>query len=225
MTPERRKTPGRNPSPAPKGRLRRWAETLLRRFWFAVLNFTESYKLYTLASIFFWMFVVWVVGTNAVYLCEQNLPPGALRDRSPYDDLELPTRMGAGIHVHHAVHSPTMGLVIGYWLATWPGCSVTEWLEFDGLSFGKRDRIGMLRSGASRTCVPKPERRSLGTRSDSYIWDRRPFGGGQDFGPKPAMHWSSRTTLRGPPSMPVDQSCGSAIDSSRSSRPSDLARS
>ena len=28
------------------------------------------------------------------------------------------------------------------------------------------------------------------------------------LGPSPAMHWSSRTTLRGPPSRPVDQSCG-----------------
>ena len=45
------------------------------------------------------------------------------------------------------------------------------------------------------------------------------------FGPSPAMHWSSRTTLRGPPSMPVDQSWASAIDSRRSRMPRALARS
>jgi len=59
------------------------AKTLVRRLWFAVLNFAESYKLQTLAAIFFWMFVVWIIGTNVVYLCEQCLPP-ELRCQSPY---------------------------------------------------------------------------------------------------------------------------------------------
>ena len=45
------------------------------------------------------------------------------------------------------------------------------------------------------------------------------------FGPMPAMHWSSRTTLRGPPSDPADQSCGGAIDSNRSKMPNAAARS
>ena len=56
----------------------------MRRCWFAVLDFAESYKLQTLAIIFFWMFVVWVIGANAIYLCEQRLPPGELRDQSAY---------------------------------------------------------------------------------------------------------------------------------------------
>jgi len=45
------------------------------------------------------------------------------------------------------------------------------------------------------------------------------------FGPRPAMHWSSRTTLRGPPSMPRDQSWRGERDSSRSRMPRALARS
>lgn len=64
---------------------------ILRRSWFAVLNIVESYKLQTLAIVFFWMLVVWVIGANAIYLCEQSLPPGELRDHSIYSDHYLDT--------------------------------------------------------------------------------------------------------------------------------------
>jgi hypothetical protein len=66
------------------GHRRRPVKTFLRRAWFEVLNFAEGYKLQTLAAVFFWMFIVWIVGTNLIWLCEQCLPPGELRDQSPY---------------------------------------------------------------------------------------------------------------------------------------------
>ena len=37
-----------------------------------------------------------------------------------YDNVELPTRLGAGPHVHLAMHGPTTGLLTGFWLARWP---------------------------------------------------------------------------------------------------------
>jgi len=60
------------------------AGTVVRRCWFTVLNFIESYRLQTLGTVFFWMLVVWVIGANAIYLCEHSLPPGELHDRSIY---------------------------------------------------------------------------------------------------------------------------------------------
>lgn len=54
------------------------------RIWFAVLNSAESYKLPVLATIFFWMFVVWVVGTNVIYFTEQTLTSPELQNKSPY---------------------------------------------------------------------------------------------------------------------------------------------
>jgi hypothetical protein len=67
----------------PGGKRRARTDTLLRRLWFEVLNFAESYKLQTLATIFFWMFVVWIVGTHLIWLCEQWIPE-ELQAQSPY---------------------------------------------------------------------------------------------------------------------------------------------
>jgi hypothetical protein len=40
--------------------------------------------------------------------------------RHAYDNVELPTRLNPGPHVHAAMHGPTAGLIAGYWLARWP---------------------------------------------------------------------------------------------------------
>ncbi|MFH1918911.1 MAG: hypothetical protein ABIP48_03350 [Planctomycetota bacterium] len=53
--------------------------------------------------------------------------------RGAYDNLRLPTRMGGGTHVHSAIHSPTVGRVVGYWLACWPTPSGEECLELFGI--------------------------------------------------------------------------------------------
>jgi hypothetical protein len=67
------------------------AGRIVRRWWFAVLNVVESYKLQSLGIVFFWMLVVWVIGANAIYLCEHSLPPGELHDRSVYAEHYLDT--------------------------------------------------------------------------------------------------------------------------------------
>lgn len=69
-----RKRRAARPVVAPSGKRRATTDTLLRRLWFEALNFAESYKLQTLATIFFWMFVVWIVGTHLIWVCEQWLP-------------------------------------------------------------------------------------------------------------------------------------------------------
>ncbi len=74
----------RRPVPGLRGGRRSAAGTLLRWFWFEVLQFVESYKLRTLGGILFWLLAVWILGANLIQLCEQRLPPGPLRDRSPY---------------------------------------------------------------------------------------------------------------------------------------------
>jgi len=65
----------RRPAPVPVRRRRLTLDALLHRLWFELLNFAESYKLQTLAIIFFWMFVVWIIGTNLIWLFEQWVPP------------------------------------------------------------------------------------------------------------------------------------------------------
>lgn len=50
-----------------------------------------------------------------------------------YEDFELPTQVGKGIGAHFATHSPTVGLVIGYWLACWPNWSGPDCLGHFGI--------------------------------------------------------------------------------------------
>jgi hypothetical protein len=50
-----------------------------------------------------------------------------------YDNVELPTRLGAGPHVHGALHGPTAGLVAGYWLARWPELTGRDCLRHFGI--------------------------------------------------------------------------------------------
>jgi len=50
-----------------------------------------------------------------------------------YEEFELPTRVGKGIGAHQAVHSPTVGQVIGYWLACWPGRTGPDCLGHFGI--------------------------------------------------------------------------------------------
>jgi len=66
------------------GKGTRALKSAIWRLWFAVLNFAESYKLPVLATIFFWMFVVWVVGTNVIYFTEQTLTSKESQASSPY---------------------------------------------------------------------------------------------------------------------------------------------
>jgi len=73
--------PRRRPAPVPARKRRLTLDALLHRLWFELLNFAESYKLQTLAIIFFWMFIVWIIGTNLIWLFEQWVPPPA--DESP----------------------------------------------------------------------------------------------------------------------------------------------
>jgi hypothetical protein len=56
------------------------------------------------------------------------------RTRSAYDDLELPTRMGRESHVHGALHGPTVGRLVGYWLARWPALSGATCLRHLGIA-------------------------------------------------------------------------------------------
>lgn len=56
------------------------------------------------------------------------------RARSAYDDLELPTRMGRGSHVHGALHGPTVGRLVSYWLARWPALSGAACLRHLGIT-------------------------------------------------------------------------------------------
>jgi hypothetical protein len=51
-----------------------------------------------------------------------------------YDNLEVPTRLGRGRHVHSAMHGPTMGRVVGLWLARWPKLSGQQCLEHYGVT-------------------------------------------------------------------------------------------
>jgi len=67
--------PRRRPASVPARRRRLTLDALLHRLWFELLNFAESYKLQTLAIIFFWMFVVWIIGTNLIWAFEQWVPP------------------------------------------------------------------------------------------------------------------------------------------------------
>jgi len=53
--------------------------------------------------------------------------------RSAYEEFELPTQVGRGIGAHFATHSPTVGLVIGYWLACWPNRSGPDCLGHFGI--------------------------------------------------------------------------------------------
>ena len=59
------------------------------------------------------------------------------RARSAYDNLSMPTEMGqgiiAGITVHGAVHGPTVGRLVGYWLARWPELSGEACLQYVGV--------------------------------------------------------------------------------------------
>ena len=89
----------------------------------------------------------------------------------------------------------------------------TRWVTVgrDGPASGGRDSAMSGRWGSQE--VPTPH--SLLPTPHSH----------HALGPSPAMHWSSRTTLRGPPSMPVDQSWTAAIDSRRSRMPRALAQS
>ena len=50
-----------------------------------------------------------------------------------YDNVELPTRMGAGPHVHGALHGPTAGLIAGFWLARWPELTGRDCLRHFGV--------------------------------------------------------------------------------------------
>ena len=50
-----------------------------------------------------------------------------------YDNVELPTRMGLGGHVHQALHGPTVGLLIGYWFSRWPELSGRDCLRNFGI--------------------------------------------------------------------------------------------
>jgi hypothetical protein len=49
--------------------------------------------------------------------------------RPAYENLQLPTRLGSGRHVHGAMHGPAVGVVVGHWLARWPKLSGAECLQ------------------------------------------------------------------------------------------------
>ncbi len=90
---------------------------------------------------------------------------------------------------------------------------------------GQHISVGLC-SGFSLGNVFAPvDRCHLATTKPAFAWPTLHVGHPQDFGPLPAMHWSSLTTFRGPPSKPVDQSWGSSIVSSWSRMSSALARS
>jgi hypothetical protein len=50
-----------------------------------------------------------------------------------YDNLEVPTRLGQGRHVHSAMHGPTLGRIAGLWLARWPALSGQQCLTHYGV--------------------------------------------------------------------------------------------
>ncbi|MFH1264084.1 MAG: hypothetical protein ABIK89_00035 [Planctomycetota bacterium] len=81
---QRTSSPNGKRAPRRGGKPGSTAEALLRWVWFEVLNFAESYKLQTLAIIFFWMFVVWILGANLIWVLEQWLPTEALQQKSLY---------------------------------------------------------------------------------------------------------------------------------------------
>ncbi len=79
----KRKPRTSKPVPAPVRGRSSSVGALVRRVWFEVLSFAECYRLQTLATIFFWIFVVWVFGTHLIWVCEQWLPP-ELQEESRY---------------------------------------------------------------------------------------------------------------------------------------------
>ncbi len=68
-------SPLRRAKSVPDGKQGSKFGTFLHRSWFQVIIFAESYKLRSLAAIFCWMLLVWIIGTNLVWVFEQSLPP------------------------------------------------------------------------------------------------------------------------------------------------------
>jgi hypothetical protein len=68
--------------------------------------------------------------TPMIDACRVDTDPGTA---GMYDNLEVPTRLGKGPHVHYAMHGPTVGRIAGLWLARWPELSGQQCLEYFGV--------------------------------------------------------------------------------------------